>query len=226
MVTPTSEEEGSIPTMAPGPMEVDSTTEKPTVDQNNPLDYHTSDEDESDSTIDRDIIDNMETIMRNALVSPQCSPTVLNRLHQSGLVLPLKDKRRDSSTTLVRETVIEMTLTPPIQRDSFNPLAAHNDDSQQYLWFMWLTEAQNSQFYKTGQVPGYKDTRGDNVHKHHRLHNTPDHCVNLHIHNRWNAAADNDNYGSNKPIYLLAWKTSVSTILAHSHNQANAHSSI
>eukprot|EP00971_Amphidinium_carterae_P344112 6484295-Amphidinium_carterae.1 len=33
-----------------------------------------------------------------------------------------------------------------------------------------------------GGIPGYKETRGDNVHKHHRLHNFPDHAINLVIH--------------------------------------------
>eukprot|EP00971_Amphidinium_carterae_P247119 4907813-Amphidinium_carterae.1 len=159
----TSSSEESIPTMAPGPMEVDSTTARPTVDKNNPLDYHTSDEsDDSASTIDRDIRDDMEIIMWNALVSPQCSPIVRSQLHKRYVILGLKDERRDSSTLLMKDQVIQMTLTPPIQRDNFNPLAAYNEDSQQYLWFMWLTEAQHSQFHKTGQVPGYKDTRGDN----------------------------------------------------------------
>eukprot|EP00971_Amphidinium_carterae_P003399 66928-Amphidinium_carterae.1 len=41
MATPTSEEEETFPTTAPGPMEVDSTTENPTVDKNNFLAYNT-----------------------------------------------------------------------------------------------------------------------------------------------------------------------------------------
>eukprot|EP00971_Amphidinium_carterae_P045144 888355-Amphidinium_carterae.1 len=100
------------------------------------------------------------------------------------------------------------------------------NDTNEYLWFTWLTEAQYNDFHSSGQVPGYKDTRGHNVHRHHRLHNTPNHCINLHIHNRWNAVADNDNYGSNKPIFLLVWKTSINNVLANSHAQANAHSSV
>eukprot|EP00971_Amphidinium_carterae_P326929 6458031-Amphidinium_carterae.2 len=92
--------------------------------------------------------------------------------------------------------------TATIQRDKFIPTAAMNDTNE-YLWFTWLTEAQHNDYKVLGTVPGYKDTRGDNVHRHHRLHNSPDHCLNLLIHTRWNATADNTNYGVNTPIYLL-----------------------
>eukprot|EP00971_Amphidinium_carterae_P319296 6346228-Amphidinium_carterae.1 len=103
------------------------------------------------------------------------------------------------------------------------------NDTNDYLWFTWLTDAQCNDFKgarSSGTVPGYKDTRGDNVHRHHRLHNSPDHCLNLLIHTRWNAAADNTNYGVQTPIYLLVWKTSINNILANSHARANAHSSV
>eukprot|EP00971_Amphidinium_carterae_P084562 1673598-Amphidinium_carterae.1 len=70
------------------------------------------------------------------------------------------------------------------------------NDTFDYLWFTWLSASQCNDFKETGSVPAYKDTRGDNVHKHHRIHDRPDHCLNLAIHTRWNAATDNDNYGS------------------------------
>eukprot|EP00971_Amphidinium_carterae_P089991 1781371-Amphidinium_carterae.1 len=60
-----------------------------------------------------------------------------------------------------------MSMTPSIQLDTFTPTRAASDDNQKYLWFTWLTESQYGQFLLDGQVPGYKDTRGDNVHKHH-----------------------------------------------------------
>eukprot|EP00971_Amphidinium_carterae_P052715 1037891-Amphidinium_carterae.1 len=64
-----------------------------------------------------------------------------------------------------------MSMAAPIQRDGFNPATAQRHDDQEYLWFMWLSEAQHRQFSrkgdKQGTMPGYKDTRGDNVHKHH-----------------------------------------------------------
>eukprot|EP00971_Amphidinium_carterae_P067280 1331744-Amphidinium_carterae.1 len=107
----------------------------------------------------------------------------------------------------------------PIIRDIFNPIADINSLGI-HLWFTWLTEAQYNDFKENGTVPGHKDTRGDSVHKHHRLHNTPDHGINLHIHNSWNAASDNDDYAGNKPIYLLAWKTSIHHILSHSFADA------
>eukprot|EP00971_Amphidinium_carterae_P348493 6490520-Amphidinium_carterae.3 len=49
----------------------------------------------------------------------------------------------------------------PIQRDRFIPTASDTND---YLWFTWLTDAQYNDFKETGTVPSYKDTRGDNVH--------------------------------------------------------------
>eukprot|EP00971_Amphidinium_carterae_P028752 565984-Amphidinium_carterae.1 len=141
-------------------------------------------------TIGPNIIDEMMKIMWSSLISPQCSPLVHALLHKSWLTLALEDPRRDQSTTLVREIVIDMTLSAPIQRVGFNPHSAHLHDNQEYLWFMWLSAEQFRQFRNvdkkfatTGTVPGHKDTRGDSVHRHHRLHNTPDHCINLHIHN-------------------------------------------
>eukprot|EP00971_Amphidinium_carterae_P160989 3192166-Amphidinium_carterae.1 len=104
-----------------------------------------------------------------------------------------------------------MSLTPRIPLDNFVPNLAANDKND-YLWFTWLTDAQYGEYVLDGTVPGHKDTRGNSVHKHHRLHNTPDHCINLHIHNHWNAASDNDDYTGNKPINLLAWKTSINHI--------------
>eukprot|EP00971_Amphidinium_carterae_P215662 4280800-Amphidinium_carterae.1 len=201
MATSTTEnEEDHIPG-APGTMGDEDA-------RNNPLDYCTSDSGTpSSSTIGYDIIRDMTKIMWSSLVSPQCSPLVHAQLHMSWLVLAWDDPIRDSSTALVRDIIIYTTMAAPIQRNGFNPANAHQHDNEEYLWFMWLTQEQYRQFAlksdKQGTVPGYKDTHGDTVHKHHRLHNTPDHCINLHIHNRWNAAADNDNYASNKPIYLL-----------------------
>eukprot|EP00971_Amphidinium_carterae_P232342 4610368-Amphidinium_carterae.2 len=74
-----------------------------------------------------------------------------------------------------------MAMTPPIDRDAFNPRTAETD-RQSYLWFTWLTPAQYNRFKVSGIVPAYKETRGDSVHKHHRIHNRPDHCINLAIH--------------------------------------------
>eukprot|EP00971_Amphidinium_carterae_P349711 6491169-Amphidinium_carterae.3 len=192
----------------------------------NPLQYDTYEgSDDSDSTIDRDIRDSMEIIMWNTLATPQCSPVVRDQLHRAGLILATNEEQAARSTILMREQLIEMTLTPPVKRDIFNPMTAATDP-QPYLWFTWHSAAQYDQYLVTGTVPGYKDTRGDNVHRHHRLHNSPDHCVNLLIHTRWNAAADNTNYGVQTPIYLLVWKTSINNVLTNSHARANAHSSI
>eukprot|EP00971_Amphidinium_carterae_P040274 790718-Amphidinium_carterae.1 len=171
MVTHSTVDEPVDATMAPGPLPTDS-------------------EGDSDSgfTIARDIRDSMELLMWNNLTSYRTSPIVRSQLQRAGIILQTNDEQRDNTTTVVRDQLIAMALTPPITLDNFVPtLAADNQDNSRL--------------------------QGHTVHKHHRLHNTPDHCINLHIHNRWNAAADNDNYGSNKPIYLLAWKTSINHIL-------------
>eukprot|EP00971_Amphidinium_carterae_P226010 4482651-Amphidinium_carterae.3 len=177
------------------------------------------------STIDRDIRDNMELLMWDKLASPQCSPEVLKKLHNSWLILRTNEEQSLCSTMLMRNQLIEMAMTPPIDRDTFNPLTAETD-RQSYLWFTWLTAAQYDYFKLSGKVPGYKETRRDNVHKHHGIHNRPDHCINLAIHTRWNAAADNDNYRSTMPIFLVVWKTSVHNILTTSRRQGNPHSAI
>eukprot|EP00971_Amphidinium_carterae_P186921 3710373-Amphidinium_carterae.1 len=97
-------------------------------------------------TIGPNIIDEMMKIMWSSLISPQCSPIVHALLHKSWLILALEDPRRDQSTTLVREIVIDMTLSTPIQRVGFNPRNAHTIDNQEYLWFMWLSAEQFGQF--------------------------------------------------------------------------------
>eukprot|EP00971_Amphidinium_carterae_P262474 5206477-Amphidinium_carterae.1 len=157
----TGEEETNVPgSPGPTPEEV-----------YNPLDYHTSDSDISSSTIDYDIQLAMTKIMWSSLISPQCSPIVHDQLHKFRLTLAWDDPLRDSSTTLVREVVITMSMAAPIQRNGFNPATAQQNDSGEYSWFMWLSQDQYRQFSrkgdKQGTVPGYKDTREDNVHKHH-----------------------------------------------------------
>eukprot|EP00971_Amphidinium_carterae_P348809 6490681-Amphidinium_carterae.2 len=160
----------------------------------------------STSSIATTIVMDIESMMWDSIMTPQCAPVVLQQLIETEFAPQFYTSNNEHLKVL---TMISNTAT--IQRDRFIPTAAMNDTNN-YLWFTWLTEAQYNDFSTTGQVPGYKDTRGDNVHKHHRLHNTPDHCVNLHIHTRWNAAVDNDNYGVNKPIYLLVWKTSINNV--------------
>eukprot|EP00971_Amphidinium_carterae_P136039 2695635-Amphidinium_carterae.2 len=74
--------------------------------------------------------------------------------------------------------------------------------------------------------PGFKETRGDNVHKHHWFHNRPDHCINLAIHCRWNAHADNDNYRRTKPMHILMWKKTIYHILRNIGHNGSAYSCI
>eukprot|EP00971_Amphidinium_carterae_P135953 2693917-Amphidinium_carterae.2 len=62
---------------------------------------------------------------------------------------------------------------------------------------------------RTGTIPGYKETRGDSVHKHHRLHNFPDHAINLAIHTRWNTLSSSDTYNQELLMCLLAWRATM-----------------
>eukprot|EP00971_Amphidinium_carterae_P099491 1968182-Amphidinium_carterae.2 len=57
-------------------------------------------------------------------------------------------------------------------------------------------------------------TRGDSVHEHHRLHNAPDGCINLHIHTRWNVQSASDVYNAPSATFLLAWQAAMPKSLA------------
>eukprot|EP00971_Amphidinium_carterae_P321804 6396660-Amphidinium_carterae.1 len=164
MASSTTEEANGHMPGAPGTMQNEEVA-------SNPPGYSTDDTHSgtpSYLTIGPNIIDEMMKIMWSSLISPQCSPIVHTLLHKSWLTLALEDPRRDQSTTLVREIVIDMTLSTPIQRNGFNPHNAHTLDNREYLWFMWLSQEQFRQFRNVpekfsidGTVPGHKDTRGD-----------------------------------------------------------------
>eukprot|EP00971_Amphidinium_carterae_P196469 3898920-Amphidinium_carterae.1 len=162
----------------------------------------------------------IENMMWDTITSPQCSPMVLTQLIEAEFTLLTDHTHNDHL-----KVIAKLSNSMPIQRDSFIPTSAMGDTTQ-YLWFSWFTETQFQQFKETGTVPGYKETRGDNVHKHHRIHNRPDHCVNLVIHTRWNAQSENSNYGSTIPIFLVVWKTSFHNVSTTSHHQGNAYSSV
>eukprot|EP00971_Amphidinium_carterae_P140343 2780285-Amphidinium_carterae.1 len=74
------------------------------------------------------------------------------------LQLQTNDGPRDNTTTVFRDRLIAMALTPRIQLDNFVPTLA-TDDKINYLWFTWLTDAQYGQYVLDGTVPGHKDTR-------------------------------------------------------------------
>eukprot|EP00971_Amphidinium_carterae_P271369 5385030-Amphidinium_carterae.1 len=84
----------------------------------------------------------MELIMWNTLASPQSSPIVRSQLQRAGIILQTNDGPRDNATTVMRDQLMAMTLTPPIQLVSFVPTLASSDDKHNYLWFTWLTESQ------------------------------------------------------------------------------------
>eukprot|EP00971_Amphidinium_carterae_P049973 984923-Amphidinium_carterae.3 len=142
----------------------------------------------------------IESMMRDSVVSPQCAPIVKQQLDASDYY-----PRNDQSSGDKLKTFAANTRA--IDRDSFIPTNCDNDTTQ-YLWWSWFTDAQLKQFQSNGTVAGYTETRGDNVHKHHRFHNGPDHCLNLAIHCRWNSQG-NDTYARNKPLHLMVWKQSI-----------------
>eukprot|EP00971_Amphidinium_carterae_P048667 959371-Amphidinium_carterae.1 len=181
----------------------------------------------STSSIATTIVMEIESMMWDSMVSKvkQCTPVVLQQLIEAEFDRTENAPQHYTNNNEHLKVLTMISSTATVQRDRFIPTAAMYNTNN-YLWFTWLTKAQYNDFKATGQVPGNKDTRGDNAHKHHRLHNSPDHCIKLHIYTRWNAAMDNTNYGVNKPIYLLVWETSINNILANSHAKANAHAGI
>eukprot|EP00971_Amphidinium_carterae_P041451 813935-Amphidinium_carterae.3 len=101
-------------------------------------------------------------------------------------------------------------------------------DKTSYMWWMWLSRPQCtvSQYATDGTIPGYTETIGDTVHKHHRVHNAPDSCINLHIHTCWHTQTSSDIYNATTPTYLLAWKLTMPQILRNSGTMGQTFSSI
>eukprot|EP00971_Amphidinium_carterae_P328330 6460146-Amphidinium_carterae.5 len=134
----------------------------------------------------------------------QCSPLVKQQLDVADYSPP-----NAQSATEKLKTFTTLGNTRPIHRDSFIPTTWGNNP-EQYLSWSWFTDAQLKQLqHKT--VTGFKEMHGDNVHRHHRFHNRPGHCLYLAIHCRWNSR-DNAAYGKNKPIHLFVWNQSITHI--------------
>eukprot|EP00971_Amphidinium_carterae_P304824 6057407-Amphidinium_carterae.1 len=119
------------------------------------------------SSIATTIVMDIENMMWDTVVTPQCAPIVLQQLVEAELTSDYNGNSAD-----ILKTFTKISSSAPIQRDRFIPTAAMNNTND-YLWLTWLTEAQYNDLKETGTVPGYKDTRGDNVHQHHRLDNSP-----------------------------------------------------
>eukprot|EP00971_Amphidinium_carterae_P250994 4982469-Amphidinium_carterae.1 len=98
-------------------------------------------------------------------------------------------------------TLTQIANATPTLRDNFIPTQAAQDNSP-YIWWMWLTRPQYAQYVTDGTIPRYKETRGDTVLKHHRLHNTPDKCINLHIHTRWKVQSASDVYNATSATFF------------------------
>eukprot|EP00971_Amphidinium_carterae_P239703 4758708-Amphidinium_carterae.1 len=76
-----------------------------------------------------------------------------------------------------------------------------------------------------GIIPGYKAARGDNVHRHQRMHNLPECAFNLAIHTRWNNGT-NDTYNSETPMCLMCWRQTIHHILTQSEHLGKTHSNM
>eukprot|EP00971_Amphidinium_carterae_P292754 5812020-Amphidinium_carterae.1 len=102
-----------------------------------------------------------------------------------------------------------------------------DQDIGQHLWRMWLSEPQCNQYATVGTIPGHKEVKGDSVHKHHRLQNCPDHCVNLTIHTRWTIQSQQPTvYNEETPLHPLPWQLTMGDILAKSDYAGHSHSSV
>eukprot|EP00971_Amphidinium_carterae_P112827 2234452-Amphidinium_carterae.1 len=81
------------------------------------------------------------------------------------------------------------------QRDTFLPAMA-GEENVEYNWWIWFFRAHYEQYMRNGTIPGYKERRGDNAHKHHRLHIFPDHAINFLI---WQSTLG----GTHSPVRTL-----------------------
>eukprot|EP00971_Amphidinium_carterae_P274460 5446391-Amphidinium_carterae.1 len=113
------------------------------------------------SSLANTVVVDVKSMMWDTIVTRQCAPMILQLLLDTEMV-----PQGDAGNNEHVRTMTPIANTATIQRDSFIPTAAMNDTNV-YLWFTWLTEAQYNDFKTAGTVPGYKDTGGDNVHKHH-----------------------------------------------------------
>eukprot|EP00971_Amphidinium_carterae_P318539 6331499-Amphidinium_carterae.1 len=87
----------------------------------------------------------IKSLMWDSVTSAQCAPVVLQQLIETELAPQVYTSNNEHLKNLT-----EIANTPTIQRDSFIPTAALNDTTN-YLWFTWLTEAQYNDFNTTGQ---------------------------------------------------------------------------
>eukprot|EP00971_Amphidinium_carterae_P248777 4938286-Amphidinium_carterae.2 len=137
------------------------------------------------------------------VITNRCSPLAKQQLDEADYY-PLNEQ----SATEKIKTFTTIGNARPIDKDNFIPTTWGNNP---YLWWSSFTDAQLKQFHYNGKVTGYKDMHDNNVHRHHRFHNRPDHCLNLAIHCRWNSR-HNEAYGKNKPIHLFDWTQSIAHI--------------
>eukprot|EP00971_Amphidinium_carterae_P088361 1748018-Amphidinium_carterae.1 len=100
----------------------------------------------STTSIATTIVMDIKSLMWDAITSAQCSPAVLQPLIDTELRPQVYTGNGDHVKAMT-----EIENTPAIQRDSFIPTAALNDTTN-YLWFTWLTEAEYNDFNATGQV--------------------------------------------------------------------------
>eukprot|EP00971_Amphidinium_carterae_P207428 4115588-Amphidinium_carterae.1 len=123
----------------------------------------------SSTTVSGETMMNIEQFIWNNFVTNECAPMVRNLLDDADFY-PISNM----TTSDKLKTFADLGNTRPIQRDSFIP-ARWDNNQERHLWWTWLTEV------STGTVPGFKELHGDNVHRHHKFQNRPDHRLNQYI---------------------------------------------
>eukprot|EP00971_Amphidinium_carterae_P261265 5183012-Amphidinium_carterae.1 len=98
------------------------------------------------SSSDRPTINKFERLIWVHVVSPQCSPLVLDILQHSWYIETMGNPKVSREMRQMIETI---SSTRPIDRDSFIPMTWDNNP-EQHLWWSWFTDAQLKQFQHNG----------------------------------------------------------------------------
>eukprot|EP00971_Amphidinium_carterae_P221941 4406133-Amphidinium_carterae.1 len=99
----------------------------------------------SQATVWSETMLDIEQLMWEKLVTPQCSPLVRQQLDDADYY-PLDNQ----SATEKLKAFATIGNTQPIHRDSFIPTQWDNNQ-EKHLWFSWFTEAQLRQFQHDGR---------------------------------------------------------------------------
>eukprot|EP00971_Amphidinium_carterae_P340198 6478406-Amphidinium_carterae.1 len=145
----------------------------------------------SSATVSSETMVNIEQLIWNNLVTNERAHMVRYQWIPLGRCRLLPNRQSDSDSSRIR--------------DSWQHQVNREGQLHPSTMGQQSAEAQMEHFVHNGTVPGFKEVRGDNVHRRHRFHNRPDQCLNFAIHCRWNSR-DRTMYGRDKPITLMVWR--------------------